>query len=188
MENKDKQNNEKRRDNNKYLLIILLLLITISIGFATMSTTLKIRGTGVISEMRWDVHFENITERSDSATIVEPATILGNTTDVEYSVVLLKPGSYYEFDVNIVNGGTIDAKLANTPSLTGITAAQDVYTNYTVTYVDGSAISENDVIAAGASRTIRVRIEIERDLQPNQLPTSNQQLDLQVDLDYIQAD
>lgn len=153
-----------------------------------MSSTLKIRGTGIIGEIKWDVHFENITERSDKVTIIEPATILGNTTDIEYSVRLNNPGSYYEFEADIKNAGTIDAKLANEPRLTGITAEQDVYTNYIVTYLDGSPIKVDDVIRAEESRTIKVRIELEKDLQANHLPTSDQQLDLQIDLDYIQAE
>lgn len=188
MENVEEQKKEKRHENKNYLLIILLLLISISIGFAAISSTLKIRGTGIIGEIRWDVHFENITERSDKVTIIEPATILGNTTDIEYSVRLNNPGSYYEFDVDIKNAGTIDAKLANTPSLTGITAEQDVYTNYVVTYADGSEIKVDDVIPAGESRKIKVRIELEKDLQAGHLPTTDQQLNLEVDLDYIQAE
>lgn len=186
----DKQPKKKERNDShrSYLLVVLLLLISISIGFGAMSSTLKIKGNGIIGQMKWDVHFENITERSSNVTIIEPATILGSTTDIEYSVRLNGPGSYYEFDADIKNAGTIDAKLANQPSLTGITAEQDAYTNYIVTYADGSPIRVDDELRAGETKTIKVRIELEKDLQKDHLPTADQQLNLEIDLDYIQRD
>ena len=167
----DKQPKKKERNDShrSYLLVVLLLLISISIGFAAMSSTLKIKGNGIIGQMKWDVHFENITERSSNVTIIEPATILGSTTDIE-------------------NAGTIDAKLANQPSLTGITSEQDAYTNYIVTYADGSPIRVDDELRAGETKTIKVRIELEKDLQKDHLPTTDQQLNLEIDLDYIQRD
>ena len=63
-----------------------------------------------------------------------------------------------------------------------------MYTNYTVTYSDGKPIRVGDVIKSGESRKIKVLVEIERDLNVNQLPTTQQVLSLGVDLDYIQAD
>lgn len=87
MDKKEQPKKKERNDSHRsYLLIVLLLLISISIGFATMSSTLKIKGNGIIGQMKWDVYFENITERSSNVTIIEPATILGSTTDIEYSL------------------------------------------------------------------------------------------------------
>ena len=190
MKNEDNKiiKDDNKEENKKYILIIFLLLIAISIGYATLSSTLKIKGNGGIDKIRWDVHFENVVEDSYKATIIKPATILGNTTNIEYDINLSVPGSYYTFETSVKNGGTIDAKLATNPTLTGISPEQDVYTNYTVTYSDGKPIRVGDVIKSGESRKIKVLVEIERDLSVSQLPTTQQVLNLGVDLDYIQAD
>lgn len=171
-----------------FLLITITLLIIINIGFATISSTLKIRGSGFIGDVRWDIHFENLTEKSNKITILQPATIIENTTEIEYSIKLNVPGSYYEFETDIKNGGTIDAQLATEPTISGITEEQDVYTNYVVTYSDDTPIRIGDIIKAGESRKLKVRIEMEKDITASQLPTTEQQLNLIVDLNYIQAD
>ncbi len=194
MENnyKDELENNKNKDSNfkenkKFVIIIFLLLILISIAYATLSSTLKISGTGGITGVRWDIHFENIVERSDKAEVVTPATIQGNTTNINYGVNLSTPGSYYEFETEIKNGGTIDAKLATTPTLSGITPEQDVYTNFTVTYSDGSQLLVGDVIKSGEARTIKVRVEIDPNTVGSQLPINDQTMNLTIDLNYIQA-
>ena len=187
-QNAPKNNKEDKRESKKFLIIVFLLLILISIGYATLSSTLRINGGGTIGKIRWDVHFENISQESNKAQIITPATINGNTTNIEYKVNLTVPGSYYQFETDIKNGGTIDAKLATPPTLTGITAEQDVYTNYTVTYSDGTPILVGDVIKAGQSRRVLVKVELEKDVVASQLPATEQTLNLSVDLDYIQAD
>lgn len=185
-------NNVNKQEDNKlkkqFIVLVLLLLMAISVGFANLSSTLRINGTSTIIPMKWDVHFENVSDSSNNATVVVPATIKGNTTDLEYEVQLQMPGSYYEFTVDIKNGGSIDAKLANAPALTGISQEQRVYTNYTVTYSNGNEIKEGDVINAGESRKILVKIEIDPNVTSGLLPTTEQQLNLGVNLDYIQAE
>ena len=181
VEDKEKDKPSFIQKNTINFIIVLLLFIANSIGYARLSSTLKVSGSGAngggTGHAKWDVHFVNV-----------PATIKGNTTDIEYSVNLLVPGSYYEFEVDIKNNGTINAKLANEPSFNGITPAQDVYTNYTVKYVDNTDIRVGDVLRAGDSKRMKVRVEIEKDLTPDKLPTTAQAMNLSVDLDYIQAD
>ena len=49
----------RRRKNNKiYSLIIILLILTI--GFAALSTTLKINGNAIISKNTWSIYWNNI--------------------------------------------------------------------------------------------------------------------------------
>ena len=192
VEDKEKDKPSFIQKNTINFIIVLLLFIANSIGYARLSSTLKVSGSGAngggTGHAKWDVHFENLVEKSDRVQLNVPATIKGNTTDIEYSVNLLVPGSYYEFEVDIKNNGTINAKLANEPSFNGITPAQDVYTNYTVKYVDNTDIRVGDVLRAGDSKRMKVRVEIEKDLTPDKLPTTAQAMNLSVDLDYIQAD
>lgn len=188
MEQNSTEKKEKREENKKFIIIVFLLLVLISIGYANFSSTLKITGQGGIDKIKWDIHFENVTEESKKVDIILPATIKGKTTDLEYKINLKEPGSYYRFYTDIKNDGTIDAKLGNEPTLTGISKEQDVYTNYTVTYSDGSPISVGDQIKAGESRKILVEVSLEKDLSIEQLPIESQDLTLTVDFDYVQAD
>ena len=184
-------NKEDKKEKNSYkliVIIILLLFTLINIGYANFSSTLKIFGSGGIGQIKWDIHFENIVEDVNNTEVIEPATIQENTANIEYNINLLAPGSYYKFYTDIKNDGTIDAKLATPPTLSGISAEQDAYINYMVTYADGTAIEVGDTLSASESKQILVTVELEKDLSVDQLPLEPQQLYLTIDLNYVQAD
>lgn len=180
------ENKREKQENKKYLLIIFLLLISISIGFGALSSTLRIKDKGIITP-KWDVHFENISDKSNKATIVEPATILGGSTNIEYAVNLNEMGSYYEFEVDVKNDGNINAILTTNSFIFGISSDQIAYTNYKVQYVDGTPLRYGDILRQGESKRILVRIEIPKNLEEYQLPKTRQTLNLYVDLNYVQA-
>lgn len=183
------------KKNKKRLTIVALLIMVaaITIGYSALSSTLNITGTSRITAAGWDVHFANVNVASGSVTgsqVVQAPTITqvgGKDIKVEYEVNLMVPGEYYEFTVNVVNGGTIDAKLSAAPTLTGVSSAQDVYVNYTFTHSDNSAVTVGETIAAGASRTYKVRIEFDSDITAAQLPQTQQTLTLGVAMTWEQA-
>ena len=49
---------KNKKQRNSLLLVILLLAVTI--GYAVLTTNLKILGTANIKSNTWDVHFENV--------------------------------------------------------------------------------------------------------------------------------
>ena len=73
------------------------------------------------------------------------------------------------------------------PTVTGVSPAQDVYTNYTFTHSDGTAIQVGEQLAAGASKKFKVRVEYDRNITSAQLPTSPQTMNLAVTMAYEQA-
>lgn len=177
------------KNNQKSTLIIaiaILLVVAISIGYAALTSTLNINGTAGISKVTWDVHFETIAVTSGSVTATTPPTITGTTT-VSYALTLPTPGSFYEFTVNVKNAGSLPAKLASTPTMSGVSTAQDVYTNYTVKYSDGSTPAANNTLAAGASKTLKIRVEYDKNITNSQLPTAAQSLTLTYSMNYIQG-
>lgn len=180
-----------RRKSNRtklFIVMILLLLVGISVGYGALSTQLNINGTTKISNNTWNVHFANIAVTSGSKTATTAPTATGtNTITLTYAVNLTIPGDFYEFTVDVVNSGSINAKLSALPVLQGVSSAQDVYTNYTVTYADGTAIKANDTINAGASRKIKVRVEYDKNVTASQLPTTAQTLSLTCKMTYVQA-
>ena len=59
------------------------------------------------------MHFENLAVTSGSVETTTPATIAADTTTINFEVKLEEPGDFYEFEVDMVNGGTIDAMISD---------------------------------------------------------------------------
>lgn len=190
---------KRKQKNKKFILVAIALLLVISIGYAAISTNLQINGTANIAATTWNVYFTNIqiTEGSVAAS-VEPTVSGTSTTSLNYTVVLNNPGDFYEFTVDVKNGGTINAKIAeNGVTNTAISAADDVYVNYSVAYSDGGTIAAGDKLSkSGATisgitdtRTIRVRVEFDPNVtaaQLNEMGENNITLNLSFGLNYVQ--
>lgn len=169
------------------ILILIVLLLVVTIGFSAMSSTLNILGTSTIGVPEWDVHFRNVNVSAGSVAATAPPSITDDGLTINYTVPLTTPGNYYEFTVQIYNAGTMDAKLNAAPTLSGVSAAQDVYTNYTLVYNDGSAPAAGDIIRSGGAKTIKVRVEFDGTVAQNQLPTTSQTLNLSASMEYVQV-
>ena len=173
------------KDNIKILLI--LLIVGLGLGYAYINSDLNINGTAQVNSANWDVHWANIQVASGSVSASSPT--ISNQTTVNYSVILDQPGDYYEFTVDAVNGGSIDAMIDTIDSkLNGatITTLPD-YLKYTVTYSDGVALEQNHQLLHNTTETYKVRIEYRTDINANQLPATNQTLSLQFTVTYRQA-
>ena len=169
------------------IAVLLLLLLTVTIGFSALSTNLNILGTSKIGTVNWDVHFENIGITSGSVTATTAPTIDNAKTKITYAVELNTPGDFYEFTVDVKNAGTVDAKLESLPTLSGVSSTQAVYTDYTFKHSDGSAVAAGETIAAGSSRTYKVRVEFKSNVASADLPTTTQNMNLSVDMNYVQV-
>ena len=173
------------KDNIKSLLFILIL--GLGLGYAYINSDLNINGTAQVNSANWDVHWANIQVKTGSVSADSPT--ISNQTTVNYSVVLNTPGDYYEFTVDAVNGGSIDAMIDTIDSkLNGstITTLPD-YLNYTVTYYDGVVLEPNHQLLHNTTEKYKVRIEYRTDIEVNQLPATNQTLSLQFTVTYRQA-
>ena len=174
--------------SKKYgLLILLFLIIGISIGYSSLSTTLNINGNTVIEKASWDVHFENLEKVVGSESATQEALIDSSKTLIEYIVLLLEPGDFYEFTVDIVNSGSIDA-MVNDVLKTGLATSQENYIEYTATYADGVDLEENDILKSGETQKLRVRVKYKEDINVNDLPSTDELLDLKFQIIFIQAD
>ena len=183
-----------KKSNKKFTLLAVALLFVISIGYAALSTTLSINGTANIASNSWDVHFANLQTTTGSVTPTTAPTISGtNTTTLTWAVSLAQPGDFYEFTVDAVNGGTINAKIAeNGITKTDLTTEQDTYLNYTVTYSNGSAIAVGDTLPkagqTGSTKTMKVRVEYDSNVIAEQINalTSPLAVTLNYSLNYVQ--
>ena len=160
------------KDKKSKYLIVLLLLLIIGIGYAAIQSNLNIKGTALIKISGWNVHFENLHVTDGSVAINKTAGDVAasieetNKTTVDYVVSLNKPGDFYEFTVEAVNGGTIDAKIESIVSIMNneTITTLPTYLEYNVTNLDGSAIEVNHSLNSGVRETYKVRVAYSQDL------------------------
>ena len=173
--------NKKKRKK----ISALILLLAITIGYALLSTTLKINGIANIKSNTWNIHFENVVPNSESTVTAETPSITDNATKVSYGVGLSLPGDFYEFTVDAVNDGSINGIIEkldhkvylSTDLETPVTLPE--YIKYSIVY-DGTTTAPalGDILEAGESKTYRIRIEF--DSEATTLPSA--------DLTYVIVD
>ena len=197
----------KRKHLYIILITLVILVASISLAYAALSSTLSISGSADVVASTWDVHFENeqfVSTISNDGLYdykVQPLYVVWgcsedgvdcifawSDTELEFTTESLsKPGDFKVIQFDVVNGGTIDAKLSNY-TLTGLSSEQDVYLNYYVIHADGSSISNNELLNAGERTSMKLVLEFDENVDANQLPTATQTLDLSFAMNYIQAD
>ena len=183
-----------RNKKKKTRLILLTLLVCITLGYAALRTGLNINGTTNVSSASWDVHFENY-QKSASTNITpttEPVIIGTTTTTITYEVDLVQPGDLYEFTVDGVNAGSLDAMVESVSSkLNDVEIDNEhpvpVYLDYSVTYEDGEEIAVNHLLPHNSSETYKVRVKYKDDIDPSLLPETSATLSFELTITYIQA-
>lgn len=92
--------------------IVLILLLLISVGYATLSTILKVNGTTNLAEVSYLVIFDNVRLSGNNIHPTDTATIDSNDrTKMNFNLNLENPDDYFVIDFNMVNVGTLIAKL-----------------------------------------------------------------------------
>ena len=61
----------------KKVYLYLLIILGLTIGFALLSTTLKINGVAGINKNTWNIHWD------DESVVVTPNSVAGNTPTVD---------------------------------------------------------------------------------------------------------
>ena len=168
------------------LCLILVCVFTLTIAYAALSAVLTISGSAQVTSADWDIHLANPKVTDGSATTVVPSISSGKT--LSFSTTLNIPGDFYEFTVDVVNGGSIAAMIDKVTKTPELTAAQAKYLKYEVSYANGESISTKQTIASGVTMPIKVRVEYRKDLVASDLPTGTVQLTLGLVLDYVQSD
>ncbi len=178
-----------RNIQRKYLMIatsiLVVAILTLSVAYAALSVTLNIQGNAQVNATGWDIHLENIKVKNGSisngnASIISPTT-------ANFSVSLDKPGDFYEFTVDVVNDGGIDAMIESVSKTPTLTTEQAKYLNYVIEYENGTAITEKQLVKAKESVRLKVRLAYRTDLNSIDLPTSLDTLNLSFTVNYEQS-
>ncbi len=172
----------KNMNKEHKVLLILILVLSIGIGYAFLNTKLKINGTANIYDGRWNVHFENYQETSNTtvspSNVSTPIIIEDSTAEISYTVNFNEPGDVYEFTIDIVNGGTLNAivKSFETTIMVGNEVVSTIpdYLEYSLTNVDGTPYTTPHDLSTESSKTLLIRVVYKRDITEEQYAESKQ--------------
>ena len=163
---------------------LFFLLLFISVGYAYLNAALSINGHTELSANTWNIHFENLAVTDGSVAASTPAAIQSDTTNIVYSVLLDRPGDFYEFEVDVVNAGTIGGKISLV-NIQGISSAAEPYLEHSIKYTNGNNVQVDDLLNPSARKRIVVRVGYKEDL--NSLPEDDIELDLVFNASYSQT-
>ena len=167
------------------LLVLMVSVLSLSVAYAALATTLKIMGTAQITSSTWNIYFSNPVVKSGSTSTEVPTIV--SATKVSFNAELSLPGDFYEFTINAVNDGSIDAMIESIIKSPELTTEQAKYIKYEVSYQTGESIQSNQELKAGTSVPIKVRIEYRKDISTSELPTTKTELSLSITLNYVQS-
>ena len=183
---------EKERRTKALVIVVLLIVIAgLTVAFAALSTTLNINGTAYLDAAKWGIKFENLSEpvkvgtasTSGTAKIEETKSAEINGINVNLSI----PGDKVTYTVDLVNEGTINAKIDNIEK-TILTEEQQRYLTFKVTDKDYNEVSEGDILSSGETKKLIITIEFIKDLTKEDLPTSTSTISLSYKLNFVQTD
>ena len=177
------------KDRKTLFLVLGLVMVsvfTLTVVYAALNTVLTIQGNARVTAADWDIYLNNPRVTTGSATTYAP--IIKTSSTLEFSTTLNMPGDFYEFTVDVVNGGSLDAMIENVIRNPELTAEQAKYLKYEITYQNGESINSKQILYKDTSMPIKVRIEYRKDLVASDLPTGQVVLDLALTLEYVQSD
>ena len=174
---------QERKSKGIIIGVLCAVIIFMSIGFATMASTLTINGNATISDT-WNVQITSITQKEASTVVTEKATPTFNATTANFNVALKEPGDYAIYTVTVANTGTLDAVLrtiTETPQAVGSDAIK-----YTLTPAIGSEQGSTLVKTTG-THSFDVKVEYLSSAVGENAPEANASKTYTVTLDYKQA-
>ena len=124
---------------------------------------------------------------------VLPNSVLGIKDNVPDELKVTHKGHQYypksytiefavEFTVDVVNDGSIDAMIESIEKTPELTSDQAKYLKYEVSYANGENINTKQLVKAGEFVRVKVSLEYRSDINPEDIPTSQQVLNLSIKL------
>jgi len=176
------------KKNSVSISLLLLLLLFLSVGYAYVSTSLSLTGNTEIASNTWDIHFENLEVSNDSSVVdgeiaIDPL----DSTKINFDISLGNISDRYIFTFDIANSGTLPGMISSS-YLTGITGEDTELIDYTISYLDGFAVSDGDIINAGENKTIKIEIKFKDGLTIDDLPEEEIIYNVTYDLNFVQSE
>ena len=96
----------------------MICVFTLTVVYAALNTVLKITGNAEIVTSNWDIKLANPIVTSGSVNNNLP--VISGNKEASFTATLNNPGDFYEFSIDVVNNGSIDAMIdsvTKTPTL-----------------------------------------------------------------------
>lgn len=186
---KGKLKNFFSRDRKTLYIILSIVLISIfslTIVYAALSVTLNIQGSAEVVASTWDIHLDNVKVTNGSISGTTPS--ITTPTTATFSTTLNMPGDFYEFTIDVVNDGSIDAMIDGVSKTPTLTTTQAKYLNYIIEYQNGESINTKQLVSKNSFVRLKVRVEFRKDISASDLPTTSETLNLAFTVNYIQSD
>ena len=183
---------EKERRTKALVIVVLLIVVAgLTVAFAALSATLNINGTAYLDAAKWGIRFENLSEPVKVGTATTTGTAKIEETKAaeitDMNVNLSIPGDKVVYTVDLVNKGTINAKIDNIEK-TVLTQEQQRYLTFKVTDKNGYEIKQGDILEKGETKKITITIEFIKDLTKEDLPKQTSTISLSYKLNFVQTD
>ncbi|MBP3842000.1 MAG: hypothetical protein IK997_07795 [Bacilli bacterium] len=173
----------KRRSRSKKIIltIAMILVMAMGVGYAYLRDTLAIDNNTKMS-VTWNVYFDNVQKLGNS---MNPATTPSlNKTSFSTTLNFTDVSQVYETKFDVKNEGSLDAMVT---SFTTNPLPEELqsYFDASVTYGDGIAIANNNLLAHGSSDSFKIKISIKDGVNVSDLPSS---IPISVTVNYGKAD
>ena len=156
-----------KKNKKRSVLLLIVILLAVSVGFALLSTTLKINGITGVKKNTWSVYWDSLGDivKTDGVVVNQEAIINQNdNTLVNFDVLLNVPGDYYEFQVDAVNAGTLNAMLDIVSVVINDDEDEELpdYLEFSVKYADDKELVPGHLLAKADSSTTPPTVTRER--------------------------
>src|SRR5574344_1708583 len=168
------------------IIAICLSVVGLGIGYSALNATLNINTKTTLKGSSWSINVGNISEPSIVGSAAEVNAPTNVSSTITFDVSLKKPGDSITYIFDVVNDGTLDAKLSSTPTFTGVTEAAEKAITYKLTYADGTEIAANDTLVAGSSNAKKMKMVVTYDSDATTVQSEDTTLSIKATLLYVQ--
>ena len=172
----------ERKSKGIIIGVLCAVIVFMSIGFAALSSQLKINGNATISDT-WNVQITNIEKKESSTGVTETSQPTFTATTANFNVSLKEPGDYAIYTVTVKNTGSIDAVLTQMTKTEGEGGSAAII--YTVTPAAGSE-QGSTLAKTNGTHTFDVKAEYDAHATGASAPEVGASKSLTVVLDYNQ--
>ena len=178
---------KERRIKALAVVVLVIAVLGLTIAFAALSQTLTINGSAKLDASKWGLKFDNLV----LASVPNPDYIEGtatiktddNTVIENMNVRLTTPGDKVVYTVDLVNEGSINAKIDEIVK----TTTPD-YLTFKVIKENNQELEEGYVLGKETRIPLRIEIEFKRDITKEDLPKETSTITLSYGVTFVQTD
>lgn len=160
----------KRKNRNKKIIltVAMVLVMAMGVGYAYLRDTLTLEDNAKMS-MTWNVYFDNLQKIGDS---IDPATTPTiNKSSFSTTLNFTDVNQVYMARFDVKNEGSLDAMITSFTA-NPLSSELQTYFDVIVTYSDGIAIANNNLLAHGSTDSFKIKIAVKNGVNISDLPSS----------------